>query len=469
MVSGNHILIAVSGGADSVALLHLMHEAARECRWRLTVAHLNHGIRGNLAGEDAAFVASLARQLRIPCVIGKARVPALAKRRGISLEMAAREARYAFLVRTARKVGADTIATAHTADDQAETVLLKLIRGAGRGGLSGIDRVSQVAGIRLVRPLLSMTRIDIEAFLRAQKISWREDASNRDMAFLRNRVRHALLPLLERDYNPKMREILLRTSDVLGAEDEWLDEMAGEILESARVKGALVGRSLAHYSLAARRRVIRLWLTKQGMSESCLDFEGVTRVEAVLSRDTGSETVDLSGGWQVRRHYDRISARSPDVRRRDIVNPVKSIRLTIPGVTLIPEWGLRVTVALAPGIVKERGGGPGVMPTRATLSGAVWRHRAVKIRLCRAGDRIAPYGITGSCKLQDIFVDAKVPSSERARIPLLECGRQVIWVPGYRIARDWAVEDGSKDNLQIGLAPIKATSRRRRNGDPQQG
>jgi len=450
--ASSHLLVAVSGGADSMALLTLLHELAGQHHWRLTVAHLNHGIRGKQAFQDAEFVGTIARQLRLPCVIGKARVPALAKQRGISIEMAAREARYSFLVRTARKVGADRLATAHTADDQAETVLLKLVRGAGRGGLSGMDGLTRVAGIPVVRPLLSMRRTDIEAFLRVRNISWRDDISNLDMAFLRNRIRHELLPLLERDYNPKVRQALLRTSGVLGPEDEWMDQLAGEILDATLDKRALVGAALARYPLAARRRVIRLWLVGQGVPETGLDFEGIARVEAVLGRVQGSETVDLFGGWRVRRQYDRVAVIQPHAYGQGRTILKESVRLTIPGVTLLPGWGFCVLATLAPGVSKERGRGPGGLPAQASLSARVWHKRPIRIRYCRAGDRIAPFGMTGSCKLQDILVDAKVPRSERARIPVLECGHQVIWVPGYRIARDWIVKDGSENNLQIRLA-----------------
>jgi len=454
MVNGNHILIAVSGGADSVALLHLLHESARRCRWRLTVAHLNHGIRGRAAGEDARFVEAMARRLRIPCVIGKARVPALAKRRGHSLEMAARDARYAFLARTAKAVKADMIATAHTADDQAETILLKLMRGAGRGGLSGMAGVTEWRGIPVVRPLLGMTRQGIESYLRERKLTWREDESNRDTAFLRNRVRHELLPLLERDYNPKIREALLRTGEILGAEDGWMDGMALGILDDCTLPGTtgLKVKPLHGHPLAARRRVIRLWLVRCGLPEPFLDFDTVARVDALLARrNRGSATVELRQGWRVRRQYDQIKLMPPNSSGCPQSTSIKPVRLSCPGETIVPGLGLRITTTLAPGIVKERGHGPGVLPVRATISAGALGKRALWIRLVRPGDRISPFGMKGSRKLQDILVDAKVPRAERARIPVLECDGEVVWMPGYRIARAWAVSDGTRNNIQLML------------------
>lgn len=440
----SHILVAVSGGADSVALLHSLHQVAKKNRWRLTVAHLNHGIRGEAAGEDAAFVETMAKRLRIPCVIGRARVPALAKRKGISLEMAAREARYAFLVRTARAVKADVLATAHTADDQVETILLKWVRGAGRGGLSGMAAQSLIEGVLLVRPLLDMSRSEIEAFLRERGLPWREDDSNRDTTFLRNRVRHELLPFLEKEFNPRIREALLRTGEVLGAEDEWMDEMARGILSSSSLTPAL----LSTHPLAARRRVIRLWLVQQGVPAPSLDFDSVARVEALLGRSQGSQMVELAGGWRVQRQYDRVTVKkTPPPRAAE--KSVTAIRVKVPGVTLVKGLGIRITVTLAPGIVKTRGAGPGAFPAQATLSAEVLEQGGLWIRAGKAGDRMSPFGMKGSRKIQDILVDAKVPRAARAQIPVLVCADQVVWLPGYRIDRNWAVDDEKAMNLQV--------------------
>jgi tRNA(Ile)-lysidine synthase len=444
-----HSLVAVSGGADSVALLVLLHGLAKRFSWRLTVAHLDHGIRSRAAaGGDAAFVAALAKRLKIPCVVGRARVPALARRRGISLEMAAREARYAFLVRTARTVKADVIATAHTADDQVETILLKLLRGAGRGGLSGMAAATTVGGIPLLRPLLEVSRREIESLLREQQIPWREDESNRDPAFLRNRVRHELLPLLERDYNPNIRATLLRSREVMAAEDAWLDEIARGILEDC-APDATLSTQLQGYPLAARRRVIRLWLVRQGVLPASLDFDGVARVDKLLERNRGSRRVELPGGWQVERRYDRLSAVKGSVPGVAAVPEVPAVRLKVPGVTRVKALNLRIMATLAPGVVKDRGAGPGVFPARATLSAKVLKERDLWVRPVKAGDRILPFGMTGSRKIQDILVDAKVPRAERALIPVLTCADRIVWLPGYRIARNCAVDDAHAINLQL--------------------
>jgi tRNA(Ile)-lysidine synthase len=440
--------VAVSGGADSVALLHVLHSLAKVNRWRLTVAHLEHGIRGKTSRDDAAFVQKLARRLKIPCIVGRAKVPALAKREGVSLEMAAREARYTFLVRTALRVGADMIATAHNADDQVETLLLKFLRGAGRGGLSGIAPSTEVSGIRVVRPLLEIHRSVIEAYLRAQKYLWREDESNADSAFMRNRVRHELLPLLAREYNPGIRQTLQRTREVLVAEDEWLDDLARGILKECLEEGVSVplrSDRLGVYPLAARRRVIRLWLYGQGVPEEGLGFDSVSRVDRLVGQTTGSGAVELSGGWKVRRHYGCLQVQS----RECVETLTARLKLKVPGKTVIPEWGLTVSITEKPGVVKEKGAGPGIFPAKASLNAAVWAKRTLWIRGWKAGDRMVPFGMTGSRKIQDILVDAKIPRADRHRVTVVECDGEIIWIPGYRIAAGWAVANSANKNLQV--------------------
>lgn len=430
-----------------MALLHTLHGLMKRKRWRLTVAHLDHGIRGDRSKADAGFVHSLAKALNLPCIVGRARVPELARSRGVSLEMAAREARYAFLVRTARKTGATAIATAHTADDQVETLLLKFLRGAGRGGLSGIAPDSCLAGLRLIRPLLDVTRVEIEAWLRAHNRAWCEDETNADRTFLRNRVRHELLPLLEREYNPGLRQTLRRTRELLAAEDEWLDELARVILAACLEADGRTLRSdrLREHPLAARRRVIRLWLFGRGVPDDHLNYDALARLDQLMRRTEGSAQAELGGGWGVQRHYGSLSLMAPG----RAVRPLSRIRLAIPGITMAPGMGVTVTAQLAPGVVKERGAGPGKRPARATLNAGRLAGRQVWIRSWKPGDRMVPFGMTGSRKIQDILVDAKVPRAERDRVPVVVCAGEIIWLPGYRIAAGWAVGGVGERNLQL--------------------
>lgn len=443
---GQHVLVAVSGGADSVALLWMLWEQRQELGIRLTVAHLNHGIRGRSAADDAQFVRQLARRLRVPVVIGHARVPALARKEGISLEMAARRARYDFLVRAAARVRATVVATAHTADDQAETVLLKLVRGAGPKGLAGISYKATRQGVRIVRPMLDLTRTEIVAFLRERGEAWREDETNEDESFQRNRVRHRILPILEKELNPKVRAALRRTADILREEDRWLDAVAASRLAKCRTRtGTLDLMRLRKQDLALRRRIFRLWLVAAGVPAERVDFDTLDRLERLLAPATAGKTVPVAGPWVVERRYQAL------VIRRSNPTAANAYRKTlkIPGKTVVKEAGLSIITSLAPGLVKDREARLGTFPARASLCRTAAGSRKITVRSWRPGDRLRPLGMKGSKKIQDIAVDEKVPAAERQRLPLFECGGEIIWLPGYRVAQGWDVRRPSESSLQI--------------------
>ncbi len=429
-----------------MALLLAMHALKRSLGFRISVAQLDHGLRGSEGRSDAAFVTALAKRLRVTCVTGRAHVRSLARRKHVSLEMAAREARYRFLARTAAAKQATAIVTAHTADDQAETVLLRLARGSGATGLGGIrweGRVSDLglgipsSGIALLRPLLDVPRADIEAFLEREGQTWREDASNASAAFLRNRVRHELLPLLEERLNPSVRRVLCRTAGILAEEDVWLDEMAAEALDGCQDgQGRLDRKVLGLLPPALGRRVVRRWLMVGGVPSCAIDFKSVERVRVLAEQKAGSRAVALQADFRVVRRYGRLSVEAG-------LSAHEPFRcgLNVPGETLLPEQGLRVVVARAPEIVREAGNAPGSLPAAASISSRVVGRRRLYLRSTQPGDRIQPYGMKGSRKLQDIFVDAKVPADQRGTIPVLECGDKIAWIPGYRIAHPFQVTD----------------------------
>ncbi|MBU1692361.1 MAG: tRNA lysidine(34) synthetase TilS, partial [Verrucomicrobia bacterium] len=296
---GAHLLLAVSGGADSTAMAVALAALQKRYRLKLTLAHLHHGLRGADADGDARFVRRLARNVKADVVMGKADVRRRARRGGVSLEMAAREARYDFLDRAARRVGAGYIATAHTADDQAETVLLRLTRGAGPQGLAGIPYRAERRGLVIIRPLLDVTRRQVEAFLRRQGVAWREDATNRDPAFLRNRVRHEVLPVLARQLNPRVREALCRLAVIAGEENRWMEQEAGRLLDGCRGEGSrlmLKESELGSSPVPLVRRALRRWLAEIGVPSEALDFEAVERVRALAAGSRGGRSVPLAGG-----------------------------------------------------------------------------------------------------------------------------------------------------------------------------
>lgn len=446
--TGQHVLVAVSGGADSVALLAVLKELARPLKLRLTVAHLNHKIRGKAADEDARFVRQLARQIRLPFISGAAAVPSIARRSGVSLEMAGRRARYKFFEKAALARGCDVVATAHNADDNAENILLMLLRGCGLQGLAGIASCAKIGKVKVVRPLLETSRGAIEKFLREQKIAWREDLSNRDFAFMRNRVRHELLPLLEKKYNRGIREALTRLGDVLRSENDLLDELGRDMYVKACLDSEqrLNCTVMAGHHPALRRRVLRCWLLINGIDSEKIDFQLINRIDNLIVRQDSGGKISLTGGMTIKKDYQSLIIES---RRKRITGDYR-VKVNIPGMTVLPGTGLRVKADIGPGVHRERSAF-GKYPAKASFSLQMWRRRRILARPWRPGDRMKPYGLNGSKKIQDIFSDAKVPVDLRHKLPIFECGKEIIWIPGYRIAKGWEVRGFEQHALQLSV------------------
>ena len=385
---GAHVVVGVSGGADSVALLHILHRLG----YQLTAAHLNHSIRGAEADGDEAFVKDLCKKLGIKCVAAKVDVPALAKEKGISLEMAAREARHDFFrsITSSLKPQASglLIALAHHADDQLETFFLRAARGTGPSGLGGMRSSQKLAAMQLLRPMLGIRRAEIIQWLEKEKIEWREDATNTDETISRNFVHRQLLPMLGK-LNERAAENLLRTMDILRDEED-------------------------HPEKAARRREIRDWLIGQGVKPT---FDAVEQVISFSEKTSGTQVLDLEG-LRIVNEYGTLRADSQ----------------------IFPNTG-RIKI--------EEGGGILRGPWCASVSLAKVAGREVTVRVAKPGDRMEPYGMEGSKKLQDIFTDLKIPKAQREQWPVVECGGEIIWLPGYRIARGWELSSDSELALHL--------------------
>lgn len=445
---GETVLVAVSGGADSVSLLHILAGLAPKLGIKTVAVHMNHCIRGKASDGDALFVKKLARSVNVPFEAGRSDVPRRARRKGISIEMAAREARYEFFRRTAGRFGAETVATAHTADDQAETVLLKLARGAGPVGLGGMDFETSLGGLRVVRPMLEVSRDQVLKFLKSRNISWREDETNEDISYLRNNVRHKILPLLESALNPSLRSALLRTAEVLRDENRWLEELAAQTFKRCvNDDGSLDCTGLLKCCTAEVRRVVRMWLVARGVVPEQLDFDSVARVLALVERAGGR--TEVAGGWCVIKRYGKLSAlkTGDKLHMKDF-----KVALNVPGETILPDPGYRIVVEKADGFVKEKPCGVGVFPAGGAISASAAGRRKIYVRSWRAGDRMKPLGLRGSKKLQDIFVDEKTPLEQRGAVPVFECGGEIVWIPGYRVAEGWQVRGDGDKALRIYVA-----------------
>ena len=432
--SGATVIVGVSGGADSVALLHILHRLG----YPLIAAHLNHGIRGAEADGDEAFVKELCAKLGIKCVSAKTNVPALAKEKGISLEMAAREARHSFFrSQVESRKSKVVIALAHHADDQLETFFLRAARGTGPNGLGGMRSFQELTsyqkcnvvgqsslypeslcssqkqentrsrlrearptihdraleGLTLVRPMLGIRRAEIIQWLEKEKIEWREDASNTDETIPRNIIRRQILPVLGK-LNDRAAENILRTMEILRDEE-------------------------AHPEKAARRREIRDWLIEQGVTPT---FNAVEQVVSFSEKTSGTQLLDLEG--------------------LRIVNEYGTLKVGQAS-SLSRQPGRLSHIQIEEGVGILRG------PWCASVSLANVAGREVTVRTARPGDRMEPYGMEGSKKLQDIFTDLKTPKTQRENWPVVECGGEIIWLPGYRIARGWELLSDTEPALHL--------------------
>lgn len=446
---GDRVLVAVSGGADSMALLQTLADLRQGLELELGVAHLDHQLRGDASRADAAFVEEQAKHLELPFHLEAADVRALAAEAGLSLEMAARRARYDFFRRVADGYGYRSVATGHTLNDQAETLLLRLARGAGGQGLSGIGRSVELQGLRVIRPLRDVRRDELTRYLRERGAGWREDASNRDLSFLRNRVRHEILPMIRDRLNPRADEALARAADLLEADEAWLeaclDEFEAEVCPADR-PGEMDAARLAGLPLAAQRRLVRRWLVGQGVDPATLGFAALARVLSLAESHEGSARVPLPGGGTVKRAYATLSFLPGDTPPRCSFDEI----LRIPGETLIPEEGYRAVAHQGKGRrpVASRGTA-GALPASASFSLNRCGGDAVHIRGWREGDRIVLAGSAGTKKVQDVFTDAKVAQFVRRSVPLLVCRDEVIWIPGYQVAGPWHVESPDALSVQV--------------------
>ena len=446
---GDHLVLAVSGGADSIAMLYALYALAPRFNLSLTVVHVNHGLRGEHSDSDAEFVTAVAQQLGLECFVERVDARNAAKRRGISIEMASRDLRYGSLSKIARHICRSTvehvvIVTAHTADDQAETLLLRLARGAGRQGLSGIHRERYIDDIALVRPLLDVSRDEVGAYLKQSKRSWREDESNRDVTFLRNRVRHEILPALEQ-LNPRVREALVRTAGILRDGDAWLDSIAKTLLEACRHetdRKALNVGVLHQHVVAAARRLLRLWLIEQGLAAEDLVLQRIDEILALVHASRGTGSVAVTMNRAVEKRYDKIVV-MPMSSGHAGLQPYRE-KVAVPGETVLGNQGLHIITSESDEIRRPRSQRVGSLPSRASLSRAAIGRKILYVRTWKPGDAIRPLGLAGSQKVQDLFVNAKIPRDQRARIPLFECGGEIVWIPGHRVSRGWEVKEYDK-------------------------
>jgi tRNA(Ile)-lysidine synthase len=474
---GETVVVGVSGGPDSLCLLHVLCRIRGDYGLHLHVAHLHHGLRGAEADADADFVEAIAADWNVPCTVGRADVPSLAREHGLAVEEAARRARYGFLTRVAEAAGAHTIAVAHNADDQAETVLMHWIRGSGLAGLRGMmpsillgdyrllegggnasQSLTSLPDLRLIRPLLEVMRTEVEAYCDFYGLTPRFDRSNLDTTYFRNWLRHEVLPLLAQ-HNPNVREVMRRSAWVIAddyallrslLEETWADvvlhETADEIvfrIEQWRSLPTGLQRSTLREGIHRLRRSLRdinFVHVENALRVAC---EGSTGAKATLPR-----------GLMLSVEYDHLTLASADADRSLPDWPLlpagtAPFPVAVPGATVLPQsfWLLEMQELDRECLPADWEAN--VDPWRAFLD-ADEAGSALWLRTRRVGDRFQPLGMGGhTVKLSDFLTNQKVPYSVRDRLPLLIGEQGIMWVCGQRIDERARVQSGTRLVLNV--------------------
>ena len=443
---GARVGVAVSGGADSVCLLHALAELAPRWGASLSVLHLNHRLRGEESDRDEQFVRELAARLGLPATVRNWECPPAGGSESANLEEAAREARLAFFSDTIASGALDLVATGHTKSDQAETVLFRFLRGAGTAGLAGIRPVTSTG---LVRPLLAVDRAEVEAFLTERGIAWRDDATNASPRFARNRIRHTLLPQLAREWNPAIADALADTADwALAEESYWEAEIARlETLIAPDAERALLIRcqDLQEQPVAAARRLVRRAIERVKGDLRGVDFQHVSAILNLAAITEG---------------HGRLQA--PGI---DVIRSLDWLRFA-PAGSLLRQHRTYRFPAPVPGSIELPGSRGSIhleLIEKSTSDDRVynsstdwldWRKLSgpLELRNWRPGDQYQPEGKSGEVKIKTLFLEERIPLWERGRWPVLLDGELIVWARRFGPAVRFAAGDGARTVLTIRYA-----------------
>jgi len=431
---GQPVLLAVSGGLDSMVLLRVLHSLSRRNRWRLAVAHFNHRLRAEASDADERLVRATAEKLGLRFVGSAGDAAALARREKVSVEMAARRLRHDFLARTAKRLKIKTIALAHHADDQVELFFLRLLRGAGGEGLAGMKWNSPSPndpGVRLVRPLLDRTKAALRRFAAEQGITFREDATNAQLHFLRNRIRNKLLPLLSQKYQPALARSVLRTMDLVSVEADFVRRAAEEWLERRRRS------DFENLHPAVQRQIIRIQLMKMDVAP---DFDLVEQLHGAAER-----AVSVGAGQTVCRERTGRIVKQPNIGA--IFKPdLRTIELE--GKDGAAELGgLNIHWQIVSGVISAK---PKVKFSRSCEHfDADKVGSPIILRHWRRGDRFQPIGLKAPVKLQDLLVNRKIPHAQRHQLVVATTAAgELFWVEGLRMSERFKLDSRTVHRLK---------------------
>jgi tRNA(Ile)-lysidine synthase len=456
--AGQRVGVAVSGGPDSVLLLHFMNMQASRLGLMLAAVHFNHHLRGAESDGDEAFVRDLAASLQIECLRGEAEVGRVARERRRNLEAVARELRYRYFFSLVDHGRLDCVATAHTASDQAETVLMRLLRGTGTRGLGGIYPLLEG---KVIRPFLSLTRAEVMRELVARDIPFRVDSSNLNLRLQRNKIRLELLPLLAKEYNPEIILLLSQFADRARDDEACLERLARERAHPWRVREGgreerIPVRALLDFPPALARRVLRQMFQAVRGSLPGLTYGHIESLRRFARDAQSGKTQNLPGGVLARKEFSwLVLGPTPRVP----VGSEFSYHVTFPGELAVPELGCTFRFKIlnrdesgkAYNLSKDFGLDP------QKLAGDLL------LRNWQAGDSFFPVGSRGVRKLKELFRDSKVPEVRRQGWPVLLCAGQIVWVRGFPPSRDVAATDQSPRVLMVEEEPTRSFPAARKN------
>jgi tRNA(Ile)-lysidine synthase len=432
---GDKVVAGVSGGPDSIAMLHLLYRFRDLYQIEITAAHLNHNFRPGFAERDAEFVKDFCNRIGIPCVIEFCDVPRMAEQLGLSSEQAGRKARYELFYRVMGQKGYNKIAVAHNRDDQIETFLMRLIRGAGAEGLGGI-RPKRGS---IIRPLLEVPRTAIEGYCSQHRLNPVIDHTNLEPIYTRNKIRLELLPYLRERYNPSIDRSILDTARILMQESDYMTETAGQAFKELVVRSRqhaleLDAEAIGKLHAALVGRIVRLAIKELKGNTNNISFSHIASVcRLIKTGDTGKE-LHLPGGLAARLSYRKLIL---DGTNQCPMRIDKEYGLEVPGLVVIEDIGAEIEAEV---IDKGLFGLPKV-EDRGTVCylDADKAGRRFTVTGRRNGDRFIPLGMNGTRKLKDFFIDLKVPRDKRDTVPIVRNPDGIVWVAGYRIDERYKV------------------------------
>ena len=437
---GDRVIVACSGGPDSVALLYLLNQIKEKYNLKIYVAHINHKLRGKESDGDEKFVRNLAKRLNLGFYTKSFYVKKIAKREKLSIEECARKVRHTYLDKLAGRIKANKIALGHNADDQAETVLMRLIRGAGSLGLSGIPPVSG----KIIRPLLDIKREDIEKFLKENKLLFRIDSSNLRKDYLRNRIRLELLPHLRKRYNPNIVEVLNRTALILSAQENYLRKVISKIFDKLSIKGkgkiSLDLDWLFNYDLSLRREMIRLAIEKTGGVSFRAGFEEIEKILSLARQRKSGKRVFLNRSMLAEVSSDFLNF-------YQIEKGEKALPIILPGTAKSDSFGISLDSRLIP-----RENLPEKLRSDDQMTAYLDWDKLKPPFILRnpgVGDKFRPLGMKGTKTLKGFLTDLKIPRYEKDKVRVLTSSDEVFWVIGYRIGDEFKVTSATKKVLKI--------------------